>query len=182
MAKKLTRKQESFVAEYLIDKNATKAAIRAGYSEKTANEQGSRLLANVKISEEVARKHGKNLQKLDITAERVLRELELLGFSNMQDYVNCGEGAIRIDLSKLTRDQFAAVQEVTVEEFTERTGELDDGKPVFENVKRTKFKLTDKRAALVDLGKHLKLFTDKVEHSGKIGIGPDLMDSILGDD
>ena len=50
----LTPKQEAFVQEYLIDLNATQAAIRAGYSEKTANEQGSRLLANVKIAKAIA--------------------------------------------------------------------------------------------------------------------------------
>jgi phage terminase small subunit len=182
MAKKLTKKQEVFVAEYLIDLNATRAAKSAGYSEKGADVTGSKLLVNPKVAEAIEKKQGKRLEKLEITAEKVLQELALLGFSNMQDYVNCGDGAIRIDLSKLTREQFAAVQEVTVEEFTERTGESEDGKPLFENVKRTKFKLTDKRGALVDLGRHLKLFTDKVEHSGKIGLTPEFMDSLLGDD
>jgi phage terminase small subunit len=161
---KLTPKQKRFVVEYLVDLNATKAAERAGYSKKTANEQGSRLLANVSVSSAIATKQEKRLLELEITGERVLNELALLGFSNMLDYICVGEnGAARVDLSKLTRDQAAAMQEITVEEFTERTGEDEDGKPTFENMRRTKFKLTDKRGALVDLGRHLKLFTDKVQ-------------------
>jgi len=71
----LTAKQERFVAEYLIDLNATQAAIRAGYSEKTATEQGSRLLTNVKVQEAIAAKAGKTAEKLDLSAERVLRGL-----------------------------------------------------------------------------------------------------------
>lgn len=169
--KKLTPKQKMFVTEYLVDLNATKAAERAGYSAKTAQVQGSRLLSNAMVSAAIAEKQGKRFEKLEITAERVLGELALLGFANMMDYITVGEnGAARVDLSKLTRDQAAAINEITVEEFTERTGEDGEGKPIFENVKRTKFKLSDKRGALVDLGRHLKLFTDKVEHSGKLSI------------
>jgi phage terminase small subunit len=165
--KKLNTKQRLFVSEFLIDLNATKAAERAGYSKKTAQVQSSRLLSNVMVSAEIAETQSKRFQKLGITADRVLNELALLGFSNMMDYIQIGaNGEARGDLSKLTRDQAAAITEITVEEYTERTGEDEDGKPTFDNVKRTKFKLTDKRAALVDLGKHLKLFTEKVQVEG----------------
>lgn len=71
----LTAKQERFVAEYLIDLNATQAAIRAGYAAKTANREGSRLLSNVDIAEAIAAKAGKTAEKLDLSAERVLRGL-----------------------------------------------------------------------------------------------------------
>jgi phage terminase small subunit len=179
----MTQKQKLFIAEYLIDMNATKAAIRAGYSRKTACEQGSRMLANVKISAAIAEVQARRFEELGIKAERVLQELALLGFSNMLDYISVGgNGGIRVDLAKLTRDQAAAIQEVTVEEYVERTGEDGNSKPTFENVKRVKFKLNDKRGALELLGKHLKLFTEKVEHSGRLGLTPDFMDSLLGDD
>lgn len=72
----LNPKQQRFVAEYLKDLNATQAAIRAGYSERTANEQGSRLLANVSVREAVERGQGKIADKLELTAERVLQDLE----------------------------------------------------------------------------------------------------------
>lgn len=70
----MTPKQEAFVREYLIDLNATQAAIRAGYSPKTANEQGARLLANVSIAAAVAQAKNERAQKCDIDALWVLRE------------------------------------------------------------------------------------------------------------
>jgi phage terminase small subunit len=177
--KKLTNKQKTFVMEYLIDLNATKAAERAGYSKKTAQVQGSRLLTNVMVSAAISETQSKRFQKLGITAERVLDELALLGFANMMDYITVGtNGEAKVDLSRLTREQAAAIGEIAVEEFTERTGEDEAGKPTYENVKRTRFKLTDKRAALVDLGRHLKLFTDKVEYRGVVSV-KDLSDEEL---
>jgi phage terminase small subunit len=163
--RKLTNKQKTFVSEYLVDLNATKAAERAGYSKKTAASIGQENLRKPEIATALAEKQAARFQKADITADRVLSELALLGFANMLDYIQVGSnGEARVDLSKLTREQAAAIGEIAVEEFTERTGEDENGKPTFENVKRTRFKLTDKRAALVDLGKHLKLFTERLEH------------------
>lgn len=70
----MTPKQEAFVREYLIDLNATQAAIRAGYSEATASEQGSRLLGNVKVAEAIATAKAERAEKCDIDALWVLRE------------------------------------------------------------------------------------------------------------
>nr|WP_312967783.1 terminase small subunit [Brucella intermedia] len=86
----LTPKQERFVAEYLIDLNATQAAIRAGYSEKTAQQQGSRLLLNVVVQEAIAKGREKTAAKLEITKERIVDELAKIGFSNMLDYMRAG--------------------------------------------------------------------------------------------
>jgi len=157
-------KRDLFVREYLIDLNATKAAERAGYCKRTARSQGARLLTNVDIQNEIQEAMDRRAEKVGITAERVLNELALLGFANMLDYIKVGpNGSALVDLSKLTRDQAAAIGEITVEEFTERTGQDENGRPIFESVRRTRFKLTDKRVALVDLGRHLKLFTDKMQ-------------------
>lgn len=76
MASALTPKQQRFVAEYLIDLNATQAAIRAGYSKKTAQQQSSRLLLNVVVAEAIAKGQAKVSGSLEITAEKVLRNLE----------------------------------------------------------------------------------------------------------
>ena len=73
MTDKLTPKQERFVQEYLLDLNATQAAIRAGYSGKTANEQGSRLLANVSVSEAIRRAMQERSKRTEITQDDVLR-------------------------------------------------------------------------------------------------------------
>ena len=78
MGNKLPNRQARFVAEYLIDLNATKAAIRAGYSKKTAYSQGQRLLKNVEVASQVADKTGKRLDRLEISADRVLQELAKL--------------------------------------------------------------------------------------------------------
>jgi phage terminase small subunit len=165
----LNLKQQRFVAEYLVDKNATQAAIRAGYSQRTAYSQGQRLLKNVEIAAAVADKAEKQLEKIDITAERVLRELALIGFANIENYVRIGpEGDPYIDFSGLTTEQAAAIVEMTVEDFKDGRGE--DAR----DVRRVKFKLADKRAALVDLGRHLMLFTDKVQH----GADPALTEAI----
>lgn len=160
----LTPKQRQFCDEYLIDKNATQAAIRAGYSVKTAGEQGSRLLANHKVRAYLAKKTETAAQKLGITHEKVLGELAKLSFSNMQDFIRTtSDGDAYIDLSELTRDQAAALTEVQVDDYVDGRG--DDAR----DVKRIKIKLADKRAALVDLGKHLGLFVEKLEVTGKDG-------------
>jgi phage terminase small subunit len=167
----LSPKQQRFVSEYLIDMNAKQAAIRAGYSAKTAEVQGSRLLRNVQVKGAIDSGNEVALGNLGVTAERVLRELALMGFSNMMDFVTPRkDGSIVTDFSKMTRDQAAAIQEVTVDEYMDRVGEDGDGKPEYERVKKTKFKLADKRGSLELLGKRLKLFTDKVEVDGLLKV------------
>lgn len=158
-------KQQRFVDEYLVDLNATQAAIRAGYSAKTAAAQGSRLLSYAKIAAAVQAGRARMSEKLEVTQDRIVAELAKLGFANMADYMRTGpDGDPYLDFSALTRDQAAALTEVTVEDFKDGRGEE------VRNVRRVKFKLADKRAALVDLGKHLGLFTEKVEHSGTVTV------------
>ena len=160
----LTAKQERFVAEYLIDLNATQAAIRAGYSEKTAQQQGSRLLLNVVVQEAIAKGQNKTAEKLKITKDRIVEELAKIGFSNMLDYMRAGsDGDPYLDFSDLTREQAAALSEVTVEDFKDGRGE--DAR----DVRRIKFKLHDKKGALVDLAKMLGFMVEKHEHSGPDG-------------
>lgn len=161
---KLTPKQERFVAEYLIDLNATQAAIRAGYSKKTAQEQGSRLLSNVMVAGELKRRQSKLADKYEVTADRVIRELALIGFANMLDYIRVdNDGLARVDLSGVDRDQAAAIHEIKVESVM---GSGDDAKAV----EKVTFKLADKRAALVDLGRHLNLFESTGDDALKQGL------------
>lgn len=166
MANSLSKKQNVFIAEYLTDFNATRSYIAAGYSKNGAEVSACKLLRNPKVAAEIERRTEKRIQRLEITADGVLQELAKLGFSNMQDYVQVQDGEAFIDLSKVSREQFAAVQEITVEEYTEGRGEEK------RDIKRTKFKLGDKRGSLELLGKHLKLFTDKVEHAGTVTYKP----------
>ena len=177
-ANKLTARQQAFVREYLVDLNATKAAIRAGYSKRTARQQTARLMATPGIVAAIAESQAERFERLELTADMVLREISAIGFSNMLDYIVVGQnGEARVDLSRLTREQAAAIGEITVEEFTERTGEDEDGRSIFENVKRTKFKLANKLGALVDLGKHLKLFNDSLDVNLRVSIAERILDA-----
>jgi len=161
---KLTAKQARFVDEYMVDLNATQAAIRAGYSAKTAADIGRQLLRKTPVAGAIAERQRAVSERTGVTAERVIEELAKIGFANMQDYMRVGsDGDPYLDFSALTRDQAAALSEVTVEDFKDGRGE--DAR----DVRRVKFKLHDKRAALVDLGKHLGLFKDKVELTGPNG-------------
>ena len=95
------------------------------------------------------------IEKLAVTKESILAELARIGFANMLDYVQPGAaGGFAVDLPALSRDQGAAIQEVVVEY---QAGGGDDKT----DVRRVRLKLHDKRAALVDLGKHLGLFVER---------------------
>jgi phage terminase small subunit len=170
MPRSLTPKQEKFCFAYLETGNASEA-YRQSYDcgrmkEASVNRKAVELLENVKITARLGELRAATIQRHEITVDKIIRELALIGFSNMLDYVTPqSDGTVYIDLSKLTREQAAAIGEVTVEEYTEGKGE--DARPV----KRVKFKLSDKRSALVDLGKHLGMFptqvAGKIEHNHK---------------
>lgn len=154
----LNVKQHIFVQHYLIDRNATQAAKRAGYSAKTARQQGARLLSHASIAAAISKKTEKTLAKIEISRERIQEELARMGLANMQDYMRVGPGGAPVtDFSDLTRDQAAALQEITVEEFT-------DGRSDKRQVRRVKFKLADKTNALMALGKDLGMFKETVQH------------------
>ncbi len=146
---KLTPKQERFTEEYLIDLNATQAAIRAGYSVRTANEQGSRLLSNVSVRARIDEALAERSRRTGINQDRVIRELARLAFVNAPDVINMDEAMIRVDASP---DDTAAITSVKVKRIP---GETGDG------VER-EIRLADKLKALELLGKHLGMFSDRL--------------------
>lgn len=148
----LTAKQERFVAEYLIDLNATQAAIRAGYSPKTAGEQASRLLANVKISDAVAEAQAKRAQRTEITQDMVIAELAKIGFSDLRRVMNANGNL----LSPAEWDDSMAGAIASVEVVTRPGGVDEQGNREVEHVH--KIKAWDKLSALEKLGKHLGMF------------------------
>lgn len=155
--REFTPKQELFIREYLVDMNATRAYLRAGYkvSEKVARTNGPRMLDNAGISTAINNALGRRLSKLDINNDTVLQEIAKMAFGNMLDYIKVqADGTAYVDLSKLTREQAAAIQELSFEELMEGCGE--DARPI----KKVKFKLADKKGSLELLGKYLKLFSD----------------------
>ncbi len=164
----LAPRQERFVLEYLIDLNATQAAIRAGYSPRSAEVEGSRLLRNAKVAEAVACAKAERSARLGLTADRVLQELAALGFARMPDYAEWGsDGQMKLRPStELSEDEAAAiVQVVETEKFIKSTGK---GEMLMSRERSVK--IHDKVAPLKLLGQHIGMFTDKVEHTGKDGV------------
>jgi phage terminase small subunit len=173
---KLTKKQAIFVREYLTDFNGTRAAIAAGYSKKGAEVAASRLLRDVKVAAAIDGETSERCERLGVKADEIIAELAKLGFANMLDYITIQNGEAYINFSALTRVQAAAIQEITSETYQEPIGAGETaeegekkrtaGEPIVRltrTVKRTKFKLFDKRGSLELLGRHLKLFTDKLD-------------------
>lgn len=148
----LNDKQRRFVNEYLIDLNATQAAIRAGYSQRTANEQGARLLAKVSVQNEVVKLMGDREARTEITQDRVLQELARLAFLDVRKAFN-SDGTLK-DITELDDETAAAVSGLDVIELMD-----EDNK----SCRLKKIKLSDKRAALELIGRHLGMFKDKLE-------------------
>lgn len=157
--RKLTKKQKVFVDEYLIDLNATQAAIRAGYSKKTANNIGPELLGKTCVANAVQEAIKKREQRNEITQDRVLNEIAKLAFSNIQDIYDKDGELIPID--KLPRDVAAAIQEINQDSISG-----DDN----ETIIKRKYKLSDKKASLELLGKHLGIFTEKIKIEGELSL------------
>src|SRR5260370_35393099 len=148
---KLTPKQARFVQEYLSELNGAQAAIRAGYSAKTARVIGHENLTKPEIAAAIEKAMAERAERTGLTGDMVIDELRKIGFANMADYMrSTPQGDPYLDFSSLTRDQTAAVAEVTVEDFVAGRGEGARA------VRRVKFKLHDKRATLVDLARHLR--------------------------
>lgn len=149
----MTKKQKRFVEEYLIDLNATQAAIRAGYSPETAGSIGAENLKKPEIKNRIDKAMAERSRRIGINQDRVLQELARIGFAKITDVVDPETAEIRTDASD---DDLACIQSIKIKpnEFgTER-----------------EVKLYDKKSALVDLGKHLGLFKDKVELTGDMDL------------
>lgn len=164
----LTPKQQRFVEEYLIDLNATQAAIRAGYSEKTAKEIGSENLTKPNIAKAIEEAQNKRTEQTQIDAAYVLKRLVEI---DQMDVLDIMDDQMKIrpvnEWPKVWRQYVVNLENL----------ELSDGEGCFK-----KIKWPDKVKNLELLGKHVSVgaFKDKVEHSGKLEIQSisDLMDEL----
>ena len=110
----ITVKQQRFVEEYLLDLNATQAAIRAGYSVKTANAQAGRLIVNVSVGAAIQEAMEARSERTKVTADDVIHELSQVAFSDMATYAYWGPDGVRIkDLDSLPDGARRAVAEVS---------------------------------------------------------------------
>ena len=169
----LTDKQRRFVDEYLVDLNATQAAIRAGYSEKTAYSIGNENLSKPEIAEAIQAAQAERAKRTEITQDMVLRELAKIGFSDIRKIVRWGKTELRVtdagdDEGEVT-EAYHGLALVSADEIDDNTAaaisEISEGR------EGLKVKLHDKKGALVDIGRHLGMFKDRIEHSGPNG-GP----------
>lgn len=216
----MTPKQQRFVEEYLIDLNATQAAIRAGYSAKTAEAQASRLLSNVKVSAAITRAQSARSERTEITADMVLQHWWAIGTANANDLIElrrvCCRHCYGIDFEYQWVDAaeyHAAIKAAAmVENADQRTFPTDEGgygfnktlaprrhcskcfgeghesvfphdtrdlkgsaRLLYAGVKVTRdgleIKMRDQDKAIENVARHLGMFKERVEHTGKDG-GP----------
>ena len=161
MKKKLTPKQKRFVKEYMIDLNATQAAIRAGYSQKTSHSQGPRLLENVEVQALIEKKQGKLSKRFEITQERVIKEWAAIAFANPKAYFKRdkkGNVTLR-DFDEMTDEQLAAISGVM------QYGGKGEG--------RMLLKFWNKPKSLEMIARHLGMFEDKLFIEQKVEIKVD---------
>ncbi len=140
-----------------------RAAVEAGYPPRSAHVTASRLIRLPKIQAALKKERERLLERYSVTPEKIVGEFAKLGFSNILDYVRITDnGLAEIDLSKATRDEMAAISEITSDQYTvsEMDGNGDGDDVVQRPVIKTKLKLSDKRAALVDLAKIAGIYKD----------------------
>lgn len=159
----LTEKQRTFANEYLIDLNATQAAIRAGYSSKNADKIGSELLGKTRVAEEISKAMAKRSKRVGINQDRVIQELARIAFVNPLDVINPADGSVSQHASE---DDLACIQSVKVKTMDGEKGSSEE----------REVKLNDKLKALELLGKHMGMFKDNVNLNVKTS---EKLDSII---
>ena len=149
----MTKKQKKFVEEYLIDLNATQAAIRAGYSPDTAGSIGSENLKKPEIRVCIEKAMAERSKRTGINQDRIIEELAKIALLNPKNLINFEEATVK---EEATEEDLAAISSIRVKCFPTKDGE---------GIER-EVKMYDKAKALELLGRHLGMFKDKVEVSG----------------
>lgn len=144
---KLTMRQSLFSNEYLVDFNAKQATIRAGYSARTAEQQGCKLLSMVKVQEKIAELTAERSSENKATIERIIKELCAIAFTKLTDivYVNDQGKATVKPTAELTDAQQRAIESISQTQYG------------------VKIKMHDKTKAIELLGRHLGMWLDRVE-------------------
>jgi phage terminase small subunit len=146
---KLTAKQEMFCNEYLIDLNATQAAIRAKYPKKTARQMGTENLSKPVIQDRISQLQRQLQKDCDVTPADVINELKKIGFANIQDCISDDNEIV--DISKIPKDKAAAIESV-------QSDIRHDGGKSKGYTEKVKVKFHSKVQALENIGKHLGIF------------------------
>lgn len=147
---KLTAKQKRFVEEYLVDLNATQAAIRAGYSVDSARDIGCENLTKPNIQAAVGKAMAERSKRTGINQDRVVLELAKVAFVNVADVVDLTDGSI---LNGASTDDLACIEGIKYKRSDTDTGSSEE----------REIKFASKMKALELLGKHLGMWDDKAE-------------------
>ena len=162
----ITDKMRQFVDEYLIDLNGTQAAIRAGYSESTAQEQSSQLLARPDIRALIEQAQKDRVDRVQINQDTTVNELKTIAFSDVADFVIVKEGGVieQRPFNELKKEQTRCVKKI---KQTVRTAQSSDG-AVIHQTAVLELDLYDKVKSLELLGRHLGIFNDKLTLDGAL--------------
>lgn len=145
----LTEKQQKFVLEYLLNGgNATKAAIKAGYSKKTADQIGSELLQKTRVKEAISKHRKKRVEEFEISEKRIIQELAAIGFFDLGEVLTWDKnGVVPFKSSELDERFRRAIQSIS--EHRTESGDLSFS-----------VKGHDKIQALKLMGQHIGMFKD----------------------
>lgn len=187
----LTPKQARFVEEYLIDLNATQAAIRAGYSARGADTAGPRLLENPEIKAAIDAAKNERSEQTEITSERVLREIANMAFYDPAQLIGAarelsdasealdGEGIVSIDGKRYAISGITSAVDILKLPEDVRRAIVGWG---YDRNQNFTLKLADKSKALDQLARHLSLYKDTMELRGLEGLGDRLARARLRSD
>ena len=154
---KLTNKQQKFVDEYLIDLNATQAAIRAGYSPISARQIADKNMSKDYIKIAIDKELADRSKRTGINQDRVLQELAKIAFLNPSDVINMRTASVNQDAS---RDDLSCIASVKIKTSTSEFGD---------SIER-EIKTYDKLKALDLICRHLGMFNDKIKVEGVIPV------------
>lgn len=151
----LTPNQEMFCQYYIADPelNASKAAVKAGYSEKAARVLASQLLTNINVTDRIKHLTRSRMKRLQLTQDDVVNELKKIAFSDMKDFAGWNSKAVDFkDSEKLENEQTAAISSIS--QNVNKDGNVNIG-----------MKLHDKTKALELLSRHMGMLNDKLDHT-----------------
>jgi phage terminase small subunit len=159
---RFTPMQHLFIEAYLVSKNITKAAIAAGCKERSAHAVGWKWFNKTEIRAEIEARLAASFDRYAVTSDRIIRELALIGFGNIDDFVAVqDDGSLVVDFGTATREQMASLKSIEIDE-----------RPIAgaaAGVRRIKISMSDKRQALMDLAKIARMLpADRHEHSASI--------------
>lgn len=154
---KLTAKQKRFIEEYLFDLNATQAAIRAGYSVDSAYSIGNENLKKPEIKSSIDKAIAERSRRTGINTDRVLRELGKIAFINPADVINLDDATVK---EEATREDTACIQSIKIKTIPTEDGDITE----------REIKTYDKLKALELCGKHLGMWTERIDLNASMGV------------